>query len=191
MVFAILIQVFGPTISLTNYLSAASAALTTSTNNCSSQYFPIESKWIPVRGPNGSLLTDPLNDVQGSGDLTNVDIYGTVATETATAGSAIDWFSTGTGGCFMFRMRVYAPATNSNGTNIDGYQWVVGLGTGTTAKAWMVVNGDNSGGQVETYGGDFSDRKNIHFLAQSVQIPQQRGSTVYLGDITFIGKCLM
>jgi hypothetical protein len=103
--------------------------------------FPEDSSWKPVRSPNGGLLTDPLNDVSGS-DNTNVDIYGTEATSTVPAGSAIDWYSMGTSGCFQFRMRIAQSAVD--GSNIDNKQWSVGLGTGSTTKAWMVVNGNNS-----------------------------------------------
>lgn len=158
LVVSLILQVFAAF-----WTSNSRAALTTSSNNCNTQYFPQESKWIPVRSPSGGSITDPTSDVQGSGNLTNVDIYGTDATETSAAGSAVDWYSTGSAGCFMFRMRVYASATNSAGDNIDQYMWILGLGTGSTANGWMVVNGDPNGGQVETYQGNFSDGKKYVF----------------------------
>ena len=121
----------------------ASAATCTST-------FASDTLWQPVRNTTGGLLTDPLNDVSGSGGNTNVDIYGTEATSSAAAGSAIDWYSTGTSSCFQFRMRVAATAVS--GSKLDNKLWIVGLGTGASTNAWMVVNADNSGNnKVEIY----------------------------------------
>ena len=113
----------------------ASAATCTST-------FASDTLWQPVRNTTGGLLTDPLNDVSGSGGNTNVDIYGTEATSSAAAGSAIDWYSTGSSSCFQFRMRVaQSPIT---GSRIDNQLWIVGLGTSSTTNGWMVVDGNNN-----------------------------------------------
>ena len=87
------------------------------------------------------LLTDPLNDAGGSANNSQSDIYGAEATATTPAGSAIDWYSNGTSGCFQFRMRVAASALN--GSRINNNLWIVGLGTGSTTNAFMVVDGDN------------------------------------------------
>ena len=104
--------------------------------------FPADSLWVPVKNTSGSVLTDPAADVAGSGNNTNVDIVGTVASGSSPAVSAIDWYSTGTSGCFFFRMRVAATAIKSG--RIDNNLWILSLGTGSTVKAWMVVNGNNS-----------------------------------------------
>ena len=84
-------------------ISPASAATCTGT-------FASDTLWKPVRNTTGGLLTDPINDVGSGSDGTNVDIYGTEATATTPAGSAIDWYSTGSSGCFQFRMRLAANA---------------------------------------------------------------------------------
>ncbi len=114
--------------------------------------FPQDSSWKPVRNTTGGLLTDPLNDVGGGANNSDGDIYGTEATTTSAAGSAIDWYSRGTGDCFQFRMRIAQSALS--GSRIDNRLWIVGLGTGTTTKAFMVVNGNNSGSNsVEIFNG--------------------------------------
>ena len=111
-------------------------------NTCSGA-FPADSLWKPVRNTTGGLLTDPLNDAGGSANNSQSDIYGTEATSTTPAGSAIDWYSNGTSGCFQFRMRIAASALN--GSRINNNLWIVGLGTNTTTNAFMVVDGDNAG----------------------------------------------
>ncbi|NCW72698.1 MAG: hypothetical protein EBW12_06835, partial [Actinobacteria bacterium] len=105
--------------------------------------FASDTLWKPVRNTTGGLLIDPLNDSGGGSGSSNVDIYGTEATSSAPAGSAIDWYSQGTSSCFQFRMRIAASAVS--GSRIDNQLWVVGLGTGIDTNAWMVVDGENSG----------------------------------------------
>ena len=78
--------------------------------------FPADSSWKPVRNTTGGLLTDPLNDTGNSNsNNSNADIYGTEATSSAPAGSAIDWYSNGngTGACFQFRMRIAQSAAQA------------------------------------------------------------------------------
>ena len=124
--------------------------------------FASDTLWQPVRNTTGGLLTDPLNDVSGSGGNTNVDIYGTEATSSAPAGSAIDWYSSGSSSCFQFRMRIVATAVT--GGKLDNQLWVVGLGTGATTNAWMVVNADNTGNnKVEIYNSTPSVRFTYNF----------------------------
>ena len=106
---------------------------------CTTQ-FPVDSLWKPIRNTTGGVLTDPSGD---SGGSSNVDIYGTEATASAAARSAIDWYSTGINGCFQFRMRILASAIN--GSRIDNNLWQLAVGTGSTIKAWIVVNGENAG----------------------------------------------
>ena len=112
--------------------------------------FPADNVWKPIRSPNGSVLTDPAGDVTNPN--TNIDIYGTDQVGNTPAASAVDWYSTGTSGYFMFRIRVYVTAVA--GGRIDAKQWIVGIGTGTTPKAYVVVNGNNSGtNEVTIYNG--------------------------------------
>ena len=70
------------------------------------------------------------------------DIVGTVASGSTAAVAALDWYSTGTSGCFFFRMRIAASAITKS--RINNNLWIVGLGTGSTTKAWMVVDGNNT-----------------------------------------------
>ena len=127
--------------SISTFLTVINISPASAANTCTGA-FPTDSLWKPVRNTSGGLLTDPLNDA-GSSNANNSqsDIYGTEATSTSPAGSAIDWYSNGTSGCFQFRMRLAKSALN--GSRIDNNLWIVGLGTGSTTNAFMVVDGDN------------------------------------------------
>ena len=107
-------------------------------------------------------MTDPAADVGSGSNNSNMDIIGTTATASSPASAAIDWYSTGTSGCFFFRMQIAASALN--GSRIDNNEWIVGLGTGSTTKAWMVVNGNNSDpNNVAIYNGSVVLQKSYNF----------------------------
>lgn len=129
--------------------------------------FPADNLWKPIRSPIGNVLIDADSDLSATGDRrSNVDIYGTAQVGNTPAASAVDWYSTGTTGCFMFRIRVYATARSTQGatTRIDGSQWIVGIGTGTTANAYVVVNGNNSGdNDVYIYDGSWVKKQTYTF----------------------------
>ena len=128
---------FGLTVQVAVAPQASASGTCTST-------FAADTLWKPVRNTTGGLLTDPLNDLNANSDRgTGVDIYGSEATASAAAGSAIDWYSQGTSSCFQFRMRVAASAVSSG--KLESNIWVVGLGTSLTTNAWMMIDSDGKG----------------------------------------------
>lgn len=62
--------------------------------------FPTDDLWVAVKDSSGAVLTDPAADVGSGSNNSDMDIVGTAATASAPAGAAIEWYSTGSAGCF-------------------------------------------------------------------------------------------
>gem|GEM_PF-4234364 len=123
-------------------LIAISAITAAPANAACATDFPTVG-WQAIRLNNGSALTDPSNDPGGSNNA-NQDI-------TSVGGSPVDWFSSGEGCDFFFRMRLRGTPSVTNG--IDNNIYMVALGRGTTPIIWTGVNGGgpNKTSQVYVY----------------------------------------
>jgi len=102
------------------------------------------SLWSPVYDNSGKELIDPLNDTgNSSGNNSNQDIIGTTSSAGVQGYSAVDWYSTGTGGCFFFRIRV-AESIFDDQNKIDKNIWSVAIGSASNATTgvWIGINGN-------------------------------------------------
>jgi outer membrane protein OmpA-like peptidoglycan-associated protein len=91
--------------------------------------------WQAIRTTAGAELTDPNNDFTpypsgGTADISSV------------TGSPMDWFSSGDGCDFFFRLRLKGDPRA--GTGLDNNFYVVAIGRGTTPLVWVGINGDGT-----------------------------------------------
>jgi len=91
--------------------------------------------WQAIRTTAGAELTDPNNDFTpypsgGTADISSV------------TGSPMDWFSSGDGCDFFFRLRLKGDPRA--GTGLDNNFYVVAIGRGTTPLVWVGINGDGN-----------------------------------------------
>jgi len=91
--------------------------------------------WQAIRTTTGAELTDPLND------FTPYPSGGTADISSAT-GSPMDWFSSGDGCDFFFRLRLKGDPRQ--GTGLDNNFYVVAIGRGTTPLVWVGINGSGN-----------------------------------------------
>ena len=113
-------------------LIAISAISSAPANAACATDFPTVG-WQAIRLNNGDALTDPANDPGGS-NKANQDI-------TSVNGSPVDWFSSGDGCDFFFRIRLRGTPSVTNG--IDNNIYMVALGRTSSA---IVLTGVNGGG---------------------------------------------
>jgi hypothetical protein len=91
--------------------------------------------WQAIRTTTGAELTDPKNDFTpypsgGTGDISSA------------TGSPMDWFSSGDGCDFFFRLRLVGDPRK--GTGLDNNFYVVAIGRGTTPLVWVGINGEGN-----------------------------------------------
>ena len=94
--------------------------------------------WQAIRTTTGSSLTDP------SGSSSEFSPYpsGGTADIASANGSPLDWFSSGDGCDFYFRMRLKGDPRS--GTGLDNVIFLVALGRASTPIVWVGVNGDGN-----------------------------------------------
>jgi len=98
--------------------------------------------WQAIRTTSGSALTDTTNEFTpypagGTADISSVN------------GSPMDWFSSGEGCDFFFRIRLKGDPRQ--GTGLDNNVYLLALGRSSTSIVWTGVNGDGNNKASEVY----------------------------------------
>lgn len=91
--------------------------------------------WQAIRTTTGADLTDPIDDFSpypsgGTGDISSA------------TGSPMEWFSSGSGCDFFFRLRLKGDPRK--GTGLDNNFFVVAIGRDTTPLVWVGINGEGN-----------------------------------------------
>ncbi|MEY4959670.1 MAG: hypothetical protein RL271_1044 [Actinomycetota bacterium] len=113
-------------------LIAISAITAAPANAACATDFPTVG-WQAIRTTSGATLTDTTSEFSpytASKDLSSVN------------GSAMDWFSSGSGCDFFFRLRLKGNPVQ--GTGLDNNVYLVAIGRGTSPIVWTGINGDGT-----------------------------------------------